>query len=180
MRHPDVAVGAVVALADPSGSRRLVAYVVPRTGARAVSAGLRERLRVHLPPYMVPSAFVLLDALPITPSGKVDYSALPLPLPDRARTASRSATTLEARVIEAWRQVLEIDEIGPDDDFFALGGHSLLGMLLLIRLHEMLGVELTLSQIFETPTVAGMAELVARRPAAPRRARDGGIESGVL
>ncbi|HET9051561.1 MAG TPA: condensation domain-containing protein, partial [Candidatus Dormibacteraeota bacterium] len=165
-RHPLVAEAAVVAREDEPGDRRLVAYVVPDRGARrpggaaAPAAELRRFLAERLPRHMVPTAFVTLDALPATPSGKVDRAALPAP--DRRRVAGdsaggRPATETEATVAHAWSRVLGVDEIGVDDDFFDLGGQSLQATQIVAALRETLGVEIGLTALFDAPTVAGLS-----------------------
>ena len=120
---------------------------------------LAAYLRDRLPSYMVPAAFVVLDALPLNPSGKVDRKALPRPDADRADHAAFVAprTELERTLTDAWCEVLGLEGIGIHDSFFALGGHSLLGTRLVARLESRLGVELPLRTLFEAPTVAAFA-----------------------
>jgi FkbM family methyltransferase len=124
---------------------------------------LRHFLREKLPDYMIPSAFVLLDALPLTPNGKVDRRALPAPDPVQAElrhdyVAPRTAT--EKRVAEIWADLLYIDKVGIHDNFFDLGGHSLLATQVMSRLRETFNVEVRLRSLFEQPTLAGLAERV--------------------
>jgi amino acid adenylation domain-containing protein len=131
--------------------------------ARRIAPQLRELLQASLPDYMVPSAFVLLDALPLTPSGKVDRRRLPAPDAARPETgqsfvAPRSST--EERLVEIFRELLGIEQIGVHDDFFALGGHSLLATQAVWRVREAFGVELPLRTFFEAPTAAALAEEV--------------------
>jgi amino acid adenylation domain-containing protein len=156
-RHLDVADCAVIAREDAPGERRLVAYVV---GA-ASAAVLREHLKEILPDYMVPAAFVSMDALPLTPNGKVDRRALPAPDPaaeTQEYVAPRTAT--EEVLAGIWAEVLTRDRVGVDDDFFALGGHSLLATRVVSRVRAVLGVELTVRTLFEGSTVAQLAERV--------------------
>ena len=146
---------AVVAL---DGDAELVAYVVP---ASAAAADLGDFLRTRLPEPMVPSRFVFLEALPLTPSGKVDRGALPAGGGEPA--APRSAAPrdpLEERIAALWAEVLRLERIGVDDDFFSLGGHSLSAIRLVGRLREELGVALPLGRLFAAPTVAGLAAAV--------------------
>ncbi|HEX8696900.1 MAG TPA: amino acid adenylation domain-containing protein, partial [Longimicrobium sp.] len=145
---------AVVAREDRSGDRRLVAYVV----GGADPAELRGYLRRNLPEYMVPSAFVSLDQLPVTPNGKVDRRALPAP--DLASAEERYVAPrapVEEVLAGIWAEVLRVERVGVEDRFFELGGHSLLATRVVSRMRELLGVELPLRALFEHPTVAELA-----------------------
>ncbi|HEX6370148.1 MAG TPA: amino acid adenylation domain-containing protein [Longimicrobium sp.] len=157
--HPEVG-GAAARVRDEAGDARLVAYIVPRApDAPPAGAELRAFLRVRLPEYMVPSAFVALDAFPLTPSGKVDRAALPAPdaKPEvRAFVAPR--TPREQALAEIWREVLRCGQVGLEDDFFELGGHSILATQVLSRVRRELGAELPLRAMFEAPTVRALAE----------------------
>jgi acyl carrier protein len=174
-RHPGVRTSLVVAREGQGGDKRLVAYVVLDPLAEATHSGLRDFLREFLPEYMLPSAFVRLDALPLTPHGKIDRAALPAPdsantLQDEVPAGARS--DIEQRVAEIVGELLDLDEIGLDDNFFLLGGHSLLGAQLIARLRDTFGVEIELRSLFEAPTVAALsAEL--ERLAAHDAAREG-------
>ncbi|HSK80756.1 MAG TPA: amino acid adenylation domain-containing protein, partial [Thermoanaerobaculia bacterium] len=166
-RHPEVREAVVVARDDGERGKRLVAYVTPRGVA---ASELRQSLRESLPEHMVPSAFVRLDSLPLSPNGKVDRKALPdpgLPGVDRAPAAPRSgAEELLAGLVA---EVLGLPRVGPLDDFFALGGHSLLATRLVARIARVFGVELPVSAVFVTPTVSGLAARIAQAgpPALP-------------
>ncbi|HEX6036994.1 amino acid adenylation domain-containing protein, partial [Longimicrobium sp.] len=165
-RHPDVAEAAVVARPDDGGNHRLVAYVVGAAGDEA----LRTHLRQGLPEYMVPSVFVRLERLPLTPSGKVDRLALPAPTSARGAERARGAMTPMEEVLAAiWADVLKVEHVAPDDDFFHIGGHSLLATRVVARVQETLGVHLPLSALFQAPTVEELAGMVesARRGGAP-------------
>ncbi|HEU4884131.1 MAG TPA: amino acid adenylation domain-containing protein, partial [Longimicrobium sp.] len=153
-RLPGVADCAVVARADDAGERRLVAYVV----GDAQPEQMRAHLRRTLPEYMVPGAFVRLDALPLTPSGKVDRKALPAPDAVSADDQPAEARTPLKEVLAGiWAGVLKTDRVGPDDNFFQLGGHSLLATVVVARVQEVLGVRLPLSALFTAPTVSALA-----------------------
>ncbi|HEX3621708.1 MAG TPA: amino acid adenylation domain-containing protein [Acidimicrobiales bacterium] len=166
-RHPDVAAATVVAREDPPGDRHLVAYVVARKGAAVDRVALRGFLGDRLPAAMVPAAFSLLDALPLTVNGKVDRAALPLPVgPDGAaasRSSARQRTPGEDRLAAIWARVLKVDadHLRPDDDFFALGGHSLLATQVIAQIREEFATETPLRAIFESPTLSGLAAAVA-------------------
>ncbi len=166
--HPAVAKAIVVAFGSDAGDKRLAAYVVTdrdASGEGADVAALRAFAVEKLPDYMVPSAFVELAALPLTPTGKPDRKALPEPdwggrsVREGAFIAAR--TPVEEAVAEIWTGVLELARRpGVDEDFFALGGHSLLATRVVSRLRELFAVELPLQAVFEAPTVAGMARQV--------------------
>ncbi|HSG39484.1 MAG TPA: amino acid adenylation domain-containing protein, partial [Thermoanaerobaculia bacterium] len=175
LRHPAMKEAEVLAREDVPGERRLVAYVV----SPGTTAGeLRAALRKNLPDYMVPSAFVLLDALPLNPNGKVDKPALPAPPRDRGDEAYVAPrTALEETVAKLWAEVLGLDRVGLQDDFFALGGHSLLATQLISRIREQFSVELPLRDLFESPTVEALARAIenGQKPqlsSIPRLSRD--------
>ncbi|MFJ8885679.1 amino acid adenylation domain-containing protein [Streptomyces sp. NPDC102402] len=159
----------VVVREDTPGDRRLVAYVVPGPGARPDPGELARAVGRSLPAYMVPSAFVTLDALPLTVNGKVDRRALPEPghhAPDRGRAAR---TAREEVLCAVFADVLGLHGAGVDDDFFALGGHSLLATRLAARIRTALAVEVQVREVFEHPTPAALAAALegaeeARRP----------------
>jgi amino acid adenylation domain-containing protein len=163
LAHPDVAGVAVAVREDRPGEQRLVAYVVPATGSGPSVSEIRRFLRTALPAHMVPSALVLLDELPRTPNGKIDRRALPVPGRSRP-TVDRSfvapATPVERTLARLWAEVLDLDEIGTDDDFLDLGGHSLLAARILSRIHDELGVHVPLAQFLEAATVARLATVL--------------------
>jgi hypothetical protein len=153
----------VMARQDPSGSKHLVAFLVPNGQPAPTVATLRRLLVEALPDSMIPSAFVMLDAMPLTANGKVDRQALSVP--DHARAALESAyvaprTPVEKVLTEIWAEVLGLEQVGIYDNFFELGGHSLLATQVLSRLHGAFQVELSLRSLFEAPTVANLAEHV--------------------
>ena len=155
LRHPGVRRAVVTARPDAAGTMRLVAYVV----GGATAADLRDHARAALPEYMVPAAFVTLDALPLTPAGKVDRRALPAP-DLAAGEAASPRTELEEVLAGIWAEVLGVGTVGVYDDFFALGGHSLLVTQVAARARRALGVELPFRDLFRAPTVAAAAARV--------------------
>ncbi|MFE9664888.1 amino acid adenylation domain-containing protein, partial [Streptomyces sp. NPDC005955] len=171
--RPGVAQAAVTAHEQQDGVSRLVAYLVPEEGSELTVSVVRDAVRDRLPDYMVPSAFVVLDAVPRTPSGKLDRSALPAP--DFASTSRRAARTPQEQILATlFADVLGVPVVGVDDDFFDLGGHSLLATRLVSRVRAVLGVELSLRALFDAPTVAGLAgglSGVGVRPVLERRVR---------
>ncbi|MFC4855948.1 non-ribosomal peptide synthase/polyketide synthase [Actinophytocola glycyrrhizae] len=153
--HPAVRKVAVVVREDRPGDKRLVAYVVPTTGADVEPAALRAHVAATLPTYMVPAAVVPLPALPLTPNGKLDRRALPAP---EVTTGGRGPRTPAEEVLcGLFAELLGTPGVGIDDNFFELGGHSLLATRLVSRVRAALGTELALRDLFTTPTVAGLA-----------------------
>jgi amino acid adenylation domain-containing protein len=153
-RHPGVDDCAVVVREDVPGDRRLVAYVVGRAGAEEARAHLRR----HLPDFMVPGPVISLGALPLTPSGKTDRRALPAPEACGGATRRTAETELEARIAAVWAEVLGMGEVGVEDNFFDLGGHSLLLVKLQARLAAAVGAEVRVVELFQYPTVRALAE----------------------
>jgi len=161
--QPGVADCAAVARADEPGETRLVAYVVGGAGADALRAGLRR----SLPEYMVPAAFVFLDALPLTPNGKLDRRALPAPEQGGAGDGyAAPRTPVEEVLAGIWAEVLGLERVGVRDDFFDIGGHSLLAIRVVSRIRRALEGEVTVVSLFENPTIEGLAPLLAERRAA--------------
>ncbi|MFL5540205.1 MAG: phosphopantetheine-binding protein, partial [Longimicrobiaceae bacterium] len=158
-KHP--AVREAVALARGEGdAKRLVAWLTSATGERPAARELREHLRALLPDFMVPSAFAWLDALPLTPNGKVDRRALPDPAAPASPVPTAPRTPTEEVIAEIWAEVLGVESVGVEDDFFLLGGHSLRATQVLARVKRTLEVEVPLRVLFENPTVAGLAAWV--------------------
>ncbi len=160
-RQPGVEDAAVTAREDGPGGVRLVAYVVPERGAALSVAALRAALRAELPPYMLPAAWVTLDALPLTRSGKTDRRALPAPgaVPaEREPGGAGPRSGVERAVAEAWCSVLGVESVGLDDNFFDLGGHSLLLARLRSRLQGGFPREVSVVVLFRCPTVRSLAE----------------------
>ncbi|HEX5309237.1 MAG TPA: amino acid adenylation domain-containing protein [Solirubrobacteraceae bacterium] len=159
--HPGVADAVVSAVEDAAGGLALAAHVVPAGERETSDAELRAHLARTLPAHAVPGAWGRIEQLPLTHNGKVDLAALP-PLGTRAQIGSsgsrqESGDELERRLIDLWRRTLDLDAIGPDDDFFDLGGHSLLAVELFAAIERSLGIALPLASIFEAPTVRQMA-----------------------
>jgi len=165
-QHPQVRSAAVLAREDRPGDRRLVAYVVPASGAAVDETDLRGHLQARLPVYMVPAAVVFLDALPVTANGKLDRRALPAPEGDRPETLGRSVpprTPLEREIAEIWKDVLGVGSLGVTDNFFDLGGYSLLAVRLMARIQKQLGRDLPLSTLFRAATVRELARALGER-----------------
>ncbi|GAA2553421.1 hypothetical protein GCM10010435_24750 [Winogradskya consettensis] len=157
--YPGLADVAVVARESSNGDKRLVAYVVPAGGEPDLGA-LREMVKRALPEYMMPAAFMVIGRLPLTANGKVDRDALPQPdfTGSVGYIAPRDAQ--EEAICALFREMLGNPKVGVEDNFFDLGGHSLLGMRLLNRIRAELGADLKISRLFDTPTVAGLAGAV--------------------
>jgi acyl-CoA synthetase (AMP-forming)/AMP-acid ligase II/acyl carrier protein len=157
--HPEVREAVVLAREDVPGDRRLVAYVV---GAVEMDA-LREHVRRGLPEYMVPGAFVVLDALPLTANGKLDRKALPAPeLASAEETYVAPRTPVEEVLAEIWAEVLRLERVGVHDSFFDLGGHSLLVMRLLTQVRATFDLEISIRTVFSMPTLEAMAAEIER------------------
>jgi amino acid adenylation domain-containing protein len=157
-QHPFVRESVVVARED-SGDIRLVSYVVPRVGT-LISGELRDFLREKMPEYMVPSSFVMLDALPLTASGKLNRRALPAPAELRDRsvvTCAAPTTPVEQSLAAIWTEVLGVNALGVNDNFFDLGGHSLLAVHLFAQIEKEFGKRLPLATLFQSPTIAELA-----------------------
>ncbi|MUG96208.1 amino acid adenylation domain-containing protein [Scytonema sp. UIC 10036] len=162
-QHPKVLESVVLAKVDEADRKRLVAYVVPKPELVHGVNELRSHLKQRLPEYMVPSAFVMLDALPLTSNGKVDRRALMsinLARPDLETAFAAPRTTVEATLVGIWSQILEVKEIGIHDNFFELGGHSLLATQVVHQVQTVFQVELPLLALFEEPTVAALARVI--------------------
>lgn len=161
--HPGVREAAVAAVEHPKRGLSLVGYVALKDGPGPSTRELQAFLRDRLPEYMAPQAFVTLDRLPLTPNGKIDRKALPAPPTDEAAgDGERSRSAMQEIVAGVWADVLKLERVGVSDNFFELGGHSLLATQVVSRIREALAVELPLRALFESPTVAGLADHVER------------------
>jgi amino acid adenylation domain-containing protein len=154
--HPAVQTSIVVAREDSAGDKQLVAYIVPTAALHVSASSLQDMLAERLPAYMIPTTYVLLEALLLTPNGKVDRSALPVP--DAFNTLRNEVTTapstpLEEQLVSLLAPLLGLEQVGIDDNFFMLGGHSLLGTQLITRIADTFGVTMTLRTLFDAPTV---------------------------
>ncbi|MGW1543288.1 non-ribosomal peptide synthase/polyketide synthase [Streptomyces sp. NPDC002309] len=173
--HPDIAQATVVVREDHPGDKRVVGYVVPGDDASGAvldgpdGGAVREYMSRLLPDYMVPSAVVVLDAIPLTVNGKLDREALPAPDFTAASPGRASRTLQEELLTQAFADVLGLPHVGVDDNFFDLGGHSLLATRLVSRVRTTLGAEIPIRALFETPTVAGLAQRLTDSETARQR-----------
>ena len=153
----------VVAREDQPGDKRLVAYLVPRDGAEPTATQLRAQLQAMLADYMVPSAFVMLEAFPLTPNGKIDRKALPAP--DQSALAQRHYEApygdIEVALAQIWQDLLGAQQVGRQDNFFELGGHSLLATQLVLRVRQVMALELPLMKVFQMPTLSALSEEIS-------------------
>jgi acyl-CoA synthetase (AMP-forming)/AMP-acid ligase II/acyl carrier protein len=159
-QHPAVATCAVVGKGIAHGTdRRLVAYFVPKTGKHPTVSELREFLSERLPDYMVPSAFLRMQELPLNANGKLDRAALPDPGREQHSEGvyREPQSAVEIRIAGILSELLNVEQVGLDDNFFLLGGHSLLGAQLILKIRERFGVELTLRHLFEAQTLIKLA-----------------------
>lgn len=159
---PGVRAATVIAREDRPGDKRLVAYLLAEDGARLVTADLRRQLLRDLADYMLPSAFVVLPAYPLTANGKLDRERLPAP--NRSAVVTRDYVApvddVETVIVDTWKKVLELESIGRDDHFFELGGNSVLAMPMVYGLGKHFGIEIPLRVLFAHPTVSALADVV--------------------
>nr|WP_277951940.1 non-ribosomal peptide synthase/polyketide synthase [Pseudomonas sp. TH06] len=160
---PGIKEAVVLARRDGQDNARLVAYYTV-TGETLDGADLHAQLQARLPEYMVPTAWVQLDVLPLNNNGKVDRKALPAPTQEAmlSRAYEAPATPLEASLAAVWAEVLQVAQVGRHDNFFELGGHSLLAMRMLSQVRQQMGVELALADLFANPQLAAVAEVLSR------------------
>jgi amino acid adenylation domain-containing protein len=161
--HPLVREVAVIAREDAPGDKRIVAYIVPRTGHAPDISDLRSHLKRRLPDYMLPSVFVTLESMPLSETGKIDRESLPMPeqsRPELEQSYAAPATALEKILAGIFSEVLKIERIGVRDNFFELGGHSLLATRVVSKIREIFEIELPVRKLFEEPTVSGLASAI--------------------
>jgi acyl carrier protein len=164
-RHEGVRESVVLAREDVPDEKRLTAYVVQENhdSEPVIADALRSYLKVHLPEYMIPSAFVFLPALPLTANGKVNRRALPAPTQEASGMYAQYTgpeTSLQEVISGIWEDLLGVERVGIHDNFFDLGGHSLLIAQMLARIQEAFQVELPLRRVFEDPTISGVGEIL--------------------
>ena len=157
--HPQVKEAAAVVREEAGSGKYLVAYVVGRAGHTADVAQLRRLLSERLPPHMTPSQIIVLEALPLTPSGKLDRRALPAPAPGNHSDTPHNPpqTPTEARLAAIWCELLRVERVSRLDDFFAVGGHSLLALQVVVRVRDVFRLELPLKTVFDAPTLESLA-----------------------
>ena len=163
--HPGVDLCIVVVREDTPGEKRLVGYLVPKPGISVDTAEVREHLRAKLPEYMVPAAIVILERFPLTPNGKVDRKGLPAPARSGAEAGSRSAASrdsLDMQMINLWEKVLNVRPIGLQDNFFDLGGSSLVAVRLFSEMRKLFVRSFALSILFQAPTVEKLTDLIRK------------------
>ncbi|HTQ80190.1 MAG TPA: amino acid adenylation domain-containing protein, partial [Thermoanaerobaculia bacterium] len=174
-RHPAVGQAVVVVHRVVAGDSRLVAYIVPAPTTAPTNEELWALLKDRLPEYMLPSTFVFLPVMPLTPSGKVDRRSLPAPEWGGETSVEPPKTPLEELVAQVWSEILGIEQVGAGQNFFALGGHSLLATRVVSRLREFLGVELPVRSLFEAPTVRELSHWVEQE-----RHQGGALSAGPI
>jgi enterobactin synthetase component F len=175
--HPAVARAAVVVREDRPGDQRLVAYLVPTAETVLDPAQIRRFVAARLPDHLVPSGFVALDGLPMTPNGKLDRAALPAPEPARVVTGRPPGSRYEVVLSGLFAELLGLPLVGVDDDFFELGGHSLLAAQLAGRIRSLFGIGLSIRTVFEFRNIAGLATVLEGTDAAqPGQARHSALD----
>jgi len=162
-KDPQVREAVVIEREERSGDKRLVAYIVTEHQASLALTALQQSLREQLPDYMMPTGWVQLDQIPLTPNGKVDRAALPEPGRTRLDTGQSFVappTLIEEALAAIWRQVLDVDQVERNDNFFWLGGHSLMATRIISRIRESFQVELPVRNLFESPTLTALSDRI--------------------
>jgi thioesterase domain-containing protein/acyl carrier protein len=162
-QHQSVKDAVVLARDDPSGTKRLVAYVIPAEGKAPTAAEMREFLAAKLPDYMVPSAFVVMDSFPLTSSAKLDRARLPEPdllrdAPERTFVAPRNEIEIQLKAV--WERILGVQPVSVTDNFFEIGGHSLLAVRLFSEVNALFGTTVELAELFQSPTIEKLARII--------------------
>jgi acyl carrier protein len=174
--HPLVREVAVIAREDAPGDKRIVAYIVPRTGHGPDISDLRNHLKRRLPDYMLPSVFVVLEFMPLSETGKIDRESLPAPeqsRPTLEQSYAAPTTALEKVLAGIFGEVLKIERVGVRDNFFELGGHSLLAARVVSQIRQIFAIELPVRKLFEESTVDGLASIMVKNePARIERAAE--------
>ncbi|MBM0108856.1 amino acid adenylation domain-containing protein, partial [Steroidobacter sp. S1-65] len=165
LRHSRVREAAALVREDSPGEKRLVAYVSPRANSSLNVEELRAHLQATLPDYMVPSAFVILQSFPLTPSGKLDRRALPAPQVEAYASEEYEAPQgeIEQTLARIWQELLQLERVGRQDNFFELGGHSLLATRAVTQINRLLDVDIKLRHVFEKPTIRRLAEIILQK-----------------
>jgi acyl carrier protein len=161
--HPQIREAVVTVTSQSLDRYRLVAYFIARDGRPSIGNELQRFLRSNLPDHMIPSDFLLVDAFPLLPSGKVNRKALSSMAAERIvaeRTFVAPRTETEEKLTQIWREVLSIDQVGVEDNFFDIGGHSLIVIQVIARIRKVLDVEVPFRTLFEEPTIAALADQV--------------------
>ncbi len=167
--HPGVKQVCVVTRSDESGGKRLIAYFVPADNSGVQPCVLREFLLAKLPPYMIPASIVRVDSMPLSPNGKVDRAAMPIPVftTQSEPSAGPPPTEIERTIADLWKQVLQIDRVGVDDNFFDAGGDSLLLVAVHSKLQKVLQTEIPVTDLFEFATIRTLARHLSEKRPAP-------------
>ncbi|MDB9319490.1 non-ribosomal peptide synthetase [Nodularia spumigena] len=164
-QHPDIQQAVVIVREDVPGDKRLVAYVVSEQKSPVTATTLKSFLEDKLPAYMIPAAWMVLDSLPLTPNGKVDRRILPAPArtrPDLEEAFVAPRNSIEEQLATLWTELLGLDVVGVNDNFFCLGGHSLIVTQMISRAREIFSVNISFAQVFANPTIAAVAQLIAQ------------------
>ncbi|BBD63729.1 microcystin synthetase B [Nostoc commune NIES-4072] len=164
-QDPSVLQAVVIAREDVPGDQRLVAYVVPNQELTPTTTDLRRVLKEKLPDYMIPSAFVMVEALPLTPNGKLDRRALPAPQglrPEMAANYEMPQTEAEVLIAAIWQEILQLEKVGINDNFFDLGGHSLLMVQIYNKLQKIFAQEFSMVEMFKYPTIHSLAKYLSQ------------------
>jgi hypothetical protein len=163
-QHPAVQKAVVIAREDIPGDKRLVAYLIPQQRQKLVGSELRDYLKEKLPEFMIPSNFITLDAFPLTPNRKIDRKALPAPGQvqiEPETTYVPPTNDLEQTIASLWQELLNVPKVGMNDNFFDMGGHSLLAVQAHRQLREMIEGEISITDMFRFPTIRSLTEYLS-------------------